>query len=81
MDIIVENGSVVWDTATTNKLVAFYGDKKIEVNNCHLGIPPFYDMRVPCLFGNYLDYKDGVYHYKAAFVTYLGNGRYKVRIK
>ena len=71
MDFIIKNVKKKKDTSSTVKVV---------VNNCHLVIPPFDDMRSPCLFGNLVSVGD-IYYYRAAFVTYLGGDWYKVRIK
>lgn len=49
---IIENVQFKQDTSSTVKVVGYHNGEKVLVNNCHLGIPPFYDMRSPCLFGN-----------------------------
>lgn len=80
MDFIIENVQIKQDTPSTVKVVGYHNGKKVVVNNCHLGIPPFYDMRSPCLFGNLVSV-DNIYYYRAAYVTYLGGDCFKVRIK
>lgn len=52
MEFIVKNVQFKQDTSSTVKVVGYHNGEKVLVNNCHLGIPPFYDMRSPCLFGN-----------------------------
>ena len=80
MDFIIENVQFKQDSSSTVKVVGYHNGEKVLVNNCHLGIPPFYDMRSPCLFDNLVSVGD-IYYYRAAFVTYLGGDWYKVRIK
>lgn len=52
MEFIVKNVQIKKDTSSTVKVVGSHNGEKVLVNNCHLGISPFYDMRSPCLFGN-----------------------------
>ena len=52
MDFIIKNVKKKKDTSSTVKVVGYHNGEKVVVNNCHLGVPPFCDMRSPCLFGN-----------------------------
>ena len=80
MDFIIKNVKKKKDTSSTVKVVGYHNGEKVVVNNCHLVIPPFDDMRSPCLFGNLVSVGD-IYYYRAAFVTYLRGDWFKVRIK
>ena len=80
MDFIVKNVQIKQDTSSTVKVVGYHNGEKVVVNNCHLVIPPFDDMRSPCLFGNLVSVGN-IYYYRAAFVTNLRGDWFKVRIK
>lgn len=52
MDFIIKNVKKKKDTSSTVKVIGYHNGEKVVVNNCHLVISPFCDMRSPCLFGN-----------------------------
>ena len=80
MDFIIKNVQFKQDTSSTVKVIGYHNGEKVLVNNCHLAISPFDDMKSPCLFGNLVSV-DNIYYYRAAYVTYLGRDCFKVRIK
>lgn len=80
MDFIIENVKKKKDTSSTVKVIGYHNGEKVLVNNCHLAISSFDDMRSPCLFGNLVSVGN-IYYYRAAYVTYLEGDCFMVRIK
>lgn len=81
MELITTNGKIVKDGISSGKFIGITQWGKIVVYNCHLGVPPFRGFHVPCMFGTIEYMKNGVYHYRNAYIIKWDRGQHKIIIR